>query len=150
MYTVSSSTEFLSEITALDEKLKSLKLSSIEVDKDKNSVVYNFICDKVVGADLKERILDVCEKNTARIFASVAVNITKIVSNGDLINRAAFKLLKENYPSVSIFLDEDDVSSTVEGNLVKYKLRLTKDGAEYVIKNGAMKKLNDYLSKNFC
>ncbi len=150
MYTVKNSTEFLAEITALDEKLKDLKLNSVEVDKEKNSVVYNFICDKAVGADLKERILDVCEKNTARVFASVAVNITKIVSNGDLVNRAAFKFLKENYPSVSIFLDEDDITSTVDGNLVKYKLRLTKDGAEYVVKNGAMKKLTEYLSKNFC
>ena len=150
MYTVKSSAEFLSTITSLDESLKDLKLNSVEVDKENNSVVYNFICDKAIGAELKEKILDACEKNTARIFASVAVNITKIVSNGDLINRAAFKFLKENYPSVSIFLDEDDISSVIDGNLVKYKLRLTKDGAEYVMKNGALKKLTEYLSKNFC
>lgn len=150
MYTVKNSAEFLSALTGLDERLKDLKLSSVEVDKEKSSVTYNFICDKAVDADLREKILDVCEKNTARIFSSVTVNVAKIVSNGDLIVRAAFKFLKDNYPSVSIFLEQEDISVVTEGNLVKYKLRLTKDGAEYVVKNGALKKLNEFLSKNFC
>lgn len=150
MYTVKNSAEFLSAITGLDERLKDLKLSSVEVDKEKSSVIYNFICDKAIDADLRERILDVCEKNTARVFSRVAINVTKIVSNGELVIRAAFRFLKENYPSVSIFLEQDDIITSTEGNLVKYKLRLTKDGAEYVTKNGALKKLNDYLSKNFC
>lgn len=150
MYTVKNSAEFLSALTAIDERLKNIKLSSLEVDKKTNSVVYNFICDKPIDAELKEKVLDVCEKNTARVFSSVAVNIKKIVANGDLVNQAIYKFLKDNYPSVSIFLDSDDVSSSVDGNLVKYKLRLTKDGAEYVVKNGAMKNLNEYLSKHFC
>lgn len=150
MYTVKNSAEFLSAVAGLDEALKNIKLSSVEVDKKDNSVVYNFICDNVVSAELKEQILDVCEKNTARIFSSVAVNIKKIVANGDLVNQAIYKFLKDNYPSVSIFLDLGDVSSVSEGNLVKYKLRLTKDGAEYVVKNGAIKNLNEFLSKHFC
>ncbi len=150
MYTVKNSAEFISAVAGLDERLKDVKLSSVEVDKEKSSVIYNFICDKAIDAELREKILDVCEKNTARVFSSVAVNVAKIVSNGDLIVSAAFKFLKENYPSVSIFLEQDDIITSVEGNLVKYKLRLTKDGAEYVVKNGALKKLNEFLSKNFC
>lgn len=150
MYTVKNSTEFLLAITELDERLKDLKLSSVEVDKEKNSVTYNFICDKAIDAELREKIADVCEKNTAKVFSSVIVNVSKIVANGDLVAGAAFKFLKDNYPSVSIFLEQDDISVVTEGNLVKYKLRLTKDGAEYVVKNGALKKLNDFLSKNFC
>ncbi|MBQ9485405.1 MAG: 3'-5' exoribonuclease [Clostridia bacterium] len=150
MYTIKNSAEFLAAITELDERLKDIKLNSVEVDRAKGSVTYNFICDKAVDAELREKILDVAEKNTAQAFGAVAVNVTKIVSNGELVDRAIFRFLKENYPSVSIFLDQDDVSSTVDGNLVKYKLRLTQDGAEYVIKNGALKKLNEYLSKNFC
>ena len=150
MYTVKNSAEFLSAITGLDERLKDLKLSSLEVDKEKNSVTYNFICDKAVDTALKEKILDVCEKNTARVFSSVIVNVSKIVSNSELVEQAAFRFLKDNYPSVSIFLEQEDISVITEGNLVKYKLRLTKDGAEYVARNGAMKKLNEYLSKHFC
>ena len=150
MYTVKSSAEFMSAITALDERLNNLKLGSVEVDQEKRSVTYNFICDKAVDAELKERIVDVAESNTSRAFNSVVVNITKIVSNGELVNRAAFNFLKENYPSISIFLDQDDISSVADGDIVRYKLRLTKDGADYVVKNGAMKKLNDYLSAHFC
>ena len=150
MYTVKNSAEFFAAITALDERLKDIKLNSVEVDKEKGAIVYNFICDKVVDADLRERLADVVEKNTAQAFKSVQVNVVKIVSNGELVDRAIFRFLKDNYPSVSIFLDQDDVSSQVDGNLVKYKLRLTKDGADYVVKNGALKKLNEFLSKNFC
>ena len=50
MYTVKNSAEFLSALTGLDERLKDLKLSSVEVDKEKSSVTYNFICDKAVDA----------------------------------------------------------------------------------------------------
>ena len=150
MYTVKNSAEFMSAVAGLDERLKDVKLSSVEVDKEKSSVVYNFICDKAVDKDLRDKILDVCEKNTSRAFSSVAINIVKIVSNGELIERAAYKFLKENYPSVSIFMEQEDITATTDNNLVKYKLRLTKDGAEYVVKNGALKKLNEFLSKNFC
>lgn len=150
MYSVKNSAEFMSALTGLDERLKNLKLASVEVDKDKLSVTYNFICDKAVDGDLKEKIMGAVETNTSRAFSSVSVNITKIVSNGELVNRAAYNFLKENYPSISIFLEQDDISSVTDGDIVRYKLRLTKDGAEYVAKNGAMKKLNDYLSKHFC
>ncbi|MBO4251969.1 MAG: 3'-5' exoribonuclease [Clostridia bacterium] len=150
MYTIKNSTEFLSAVSGLDERLKNIKLNSVEVDKQNNSIAYNFICDKAVDNDLKEKILDVCEKNTARVFSKVVVAVTKIVANVDLVNQAIYRFLKDNYPSVSIFLDPGDVSSVTDGDLVRYKLRLTKDGAEYVVKNGAMKNLDAYLSKNFC
>ena len=91
------------------------------MDKDKSSVVYNFICDKVVTNELREKVLDKCKANTARVFSHVNVKITKIVANDDLINRAIYKFLKDNYPSVSIFLAEDDIISSVDGNLVKYE-----------------------------
>ena len=150
MHTIKTGAEFLSEIVALDERLKNIKLNSVEVDKQNDSVAYNFICDKAVDGELRKRIESVCKDNTSDAFNKVSVSVMKIVANEDLINRAIYKFLKDNYPSVSIFLDLGDVSSAADGELVKYKLRLTKDGAEYVVKNGAMKNLDVYLSKNFC
>ena len=150
MYTIKNSAEFFAAITAIDERLKDIKLNSVEVDKESGAIVYNFICDKVIDDALRDKLLDVVEKNTSQAFKTVSVNVTKIVSNGELVDRAIFNFLKENYPSVSIFLEQDDVSSAVDGNLVRYKLRLTKDGADYVVKNGALKKLTEFLSKNFC
>ena len=40
--------------------------------------------------------------------------------------------------------------STVVGDVVKFVLRLTKDGVEYVRKNGALTRISEYLSTKFC
>ena len=150
MYTVKSNAEFISDIKKLDPKLKNLRLSSIEIERNEFKIRYNFICDETVDQELYDKMLKEAEKITSPVFSLVQVSVKKIVSNDELINSEIFKFLNENYPSVSIFLKQTDIISTVVGNLVKYVLRLTKDGAEYVTKNGAMNKLNEYLSKRFC
>ena len=150
MFTIKSNAEFLSDIKLLDERLKNLKISSIEIDKKKYSIRYNFICDKAIDNDLQQQILKHAEKITSPVFTEVQVSVKKIVSNDELVNNEIFKFLSDNYPSISIFLKPTDIISTVVGDLVKYVLRLTKDGSEYVLKNGAMQKLNAHLSKLFC
>lgn len=150
MYTVKSNAEFISDVRLIDEKLKNIRISSIEIDREKLSICYNFICDQAVDNDLQKKILVEAEKITSPAFNLVSVSVKKIVSNDELINNEIFKYLSEKYPSISIFLKPTDVISTIVGNVVKYVLRLTKDGAEYVMKNGAMQKLNEHLSKLFC
>ena len=150
MYTVKSSSEFIADLRAMDERLKNLRISSIEIDRKEKAVLYAFICDSAVDEDLQRKILKEAEKITSPAFSTVKVSVKKIVSNDELINNEIYRYLSKNYPSVSIFLKPTDVVCTVVGNLVKYVLRLTKDGAEYVTKNGAILKLNDYLSKKFC
>ncbi len=150
MYTVKSSTEFIADLKSTDEKLKNIRLSGIEVDRQKKGICYNFICDQAIDDVLKDRILSEVEKITSPAFKSVTVTVKKIVSNDELINNEIYKYLSENYPSVSIFLKPTDVMCTVVGNVVKYVLRLTKDGADYVRKNGALEKLNDFLAHRFC
>ena len=150
MYTIKSSQEFIADIIKLDPKLNNIRISSIEVDRKKCAIKYNFICDLSIDEQLKSQILSEAEKITPPAFSSVEITIKKIVSNDELINREIFKYLSENYPSISIFLKPTDIISTVVGKLVKYVLRLTKDGAEYVVKNGAINKLNEHLSRKFC
>lgn len=150
MYTVKSQTEFLSDIRALDEKLKNMRLSSIEIERKDLKIRYNFICDNAVDEELQKRILEETEKITSPAFSLVEISVKKIVSNDQLINTEIYRFLNENYPSVSIFLKPTDIICTVIGDVVKYVLRLTKDGAEYIVKNGAIVKLNDYLGKKFC
>lgn len=150
MYTVKSSSEFIADIRALDEKLKNIRVSSIEIDRKGKSIRYNFICDQAIGDELRQRILAEAEKITAPAFEEVSVSVKKIVSNDELINTEIYQYLSKNYPSISIFLKPTDVRCDVIGELVKYTLRLNKDGAEYVVRNGALTKLNDYLSKKFC
>ncbi|MBQ7236578.1 MAG: 3'-5' exoribonuclease [Clostridia bacterium] len=150
MYTVKNSAEFIADIRAIDERLKNIRISSIEIEREKTKIRYNFICDQAVDEQLQEKILREAEKITLPAFSLVEISVKKIVSNDELINNEIFKYLNEKYPSVSIFLKPTDVISTVVGNVVKYVLRLTKDGSEYVLKNGAITKLNEFLSKRFC
>ncbi len=150
MYTIKSSNEFIEDIKLIDEKLKNIRISSIEIDKQSYTIKYNFICDKSVGEEIQKKILKEAEKITSPVFNEVQISVKKIVSNDELINNEILKYLNENYTSISIFLKPTDIISTVVGDLVKYTLKLTQDGIEYVTKNGAIQKLNNHLSKLFC
>ena len=57
MYTVKSNAEFLADIRALDEKLKNIRLTSIEIDRKQSKISYNFICDTAVEETLQKKIL---------------------------------------------------------------------------------------------
>ena len=150
MFTVKSYSEFLSEIRSIDETLKNLRLSNIEVDRTKEAITFNFICDKVVSENLQRAILGLSEKISSSVFSTVNVTVKKISNDAELIKNEIFKYLTEGYPSISIFLKINDVIVKVDENLVKYKLILTKDGVDYVNKNGIIKKINEHLDRKFC
>ncbi len=150
MYRVKSGIEFISDIKALDERLAKIRLSNIEIDREEQKITYNFICDTFVPDELRDIILKEVEKTTLPAFREVKVTVKKIVSNDQLVNNAIYNFLRDNFPSISIFLKPTDIISAPVGDTVKYTLRLTKDGVEYVNKNSTIKKLNEFLSKNFC
>ncbi len=150
MFTIRSGTEFINDLREIDEKLKNLRLTNIEIDRDAQKITYNFICDVYVSDALREAILQKVEKITLSAFKEVKVSVRKIVSNDQLVNSEIFKFLTDNFPSISLFLKPTDVISVVVGDMVKYTLRLSRDGIEYVNKNGTLKKLNEHLSKSFC
>jgi len=150
MYTVKSNAEFISDLRALDERLKNIRLNAIEIDRESHKIRYNFICDSTVDEVLQGKILKEAEKITSPAFSLVEVGVKKIVSNDELINVEIYRYLSQNYPSISIFLKPNDVVSAVVGDVVKYVLRLTKDGVDYVMKNGVINKINDFMSKRFC
>lgn len=150
MYSLKDSVEFIEEVRGVDESLKNARLNSIEIDREAQKITYNFICDRMVSEEVRDRLLKSVSQMTLPAFTEVAVVVKKIVSNDELINNAIYRYLKDNFTSISIFLKPTDVISTCVGNTVKYVLRLTKDGVEYVNVNGTIRKLNEYLSKNFC
>lgn len=150
MYTVKSSSEFITDLRAIDARLKKLRISSIEIEREGLKIRYNFICDMAIDEELQKKMLEEVEKITSPAFEFVEITVKKIATNDQLVNVEIYKYLNEKCPSVSIFLKPTDISSIVIGDLVKYVVRLTKDGAEYVKRNGALNKLNDYLAKTFC
>ncbi len=150
MFTVKTAAEFISDIRALDERLKNIRVSSIEIDKENFAIKYNFICSATVDEELQEKILVETEKITAKVFRTVEINVAKIVSNDQLINNEIFNYLQKTYPSLSIFLKPNDVISTVYGDMVKYVLRMTADSVDYINKNGILNKINDLMATKFC
>lgn len=150
MYKIVGSAELIETLRAIDESLKNLRISNVEISKKDYSIVFNFICDKTVTSEVNEKLTQEVEKIVPPVFTSYQVNIKKIVSNPDLINNEIYKYLNANYPSISLFLKTTDITSAVLGDYVKYTLRLTQDGVDYVNKNGALTKLNSYLATRFC
>ena len=150
MFTVKSKSEFLSDIRALHPNLINVRLNSVEVDRNKRSIRYNFICDKTVDDELKNLLLKEAEKITLPAFNVVTVTVKKIASDVELICNAIMKFLTSNYPSISVFLKTTDLSCSVGESQVRYKIKFTKDVIEYIQRNNVFHKLNEYLGKNFC
>ncbi len=150
MFTVKNQAEFIGDIRALDEKLKNVRLSSIEIERETSKIRYNFICDEVVNEDLQTLMLKEVEKITLPVFTSVEISVKKIASNDQLISNEIYRYLSETYRSISIFLKPTDINCSVVENLVQYVLRLTKDGVTYVQRNDVISKLNSHLEKKFC
>ena len=122
MHTIKTSAEFISDVRSLDPRLKNLRINSIEIEREKHKIRYNFICDNTVDEQLQQAILGEVEKITHPAFTTVEIGVKKIVSNDELINNEIFRYLNDNYPSISIFLKPTDVISTVSDNVVKYLL----------------------------
>ncbi len=150
MVKIDSKEEFIEKIRSLDEKLNNIRVSSVEINKAERVISYEFICPNFIDDFLKNKIADVVYQVTPEIFKSVEIKVKKIVSDETLINNEIYKFLSSEYPSISIFLKETDISSSVFGESVKYNIRFTEEGAEYFKKSGAILKLNEYLSKKFC
>lgn len=150
MSQVKSAEEFLEEIRALDQRLKNARITNIEINKNERRIKYIFICENVIDEELQKKAWITARNNTSKIFEKVNVYFKKIVSNDELINNEIYKYIKANYPSVSVLLKTTDIRSVVVGDLVKYTVKLTQDGADYMARSGAFNKINEYLGKKFC
>ena len=150
MPSVISGEEFIKEIRKIDDKLSHAKITSIEVVKKERRIKYYFICENAISDDLQKKVWGVARSLTAKTFEKVNVYFTKIVSNDELINAEIFRFIGENFPSLSVMLKSTDIKSAVVGDKVKYVLRLTEDGAEYLSRFKCFDKINAHLYKKFC
>ncbi len=150
MYKSVSGAQFLDSLRAIDDSVKNIRLSSVNVDRSGREISYAFICDKTVDEATREEILKKAEEITPPAFGTVTVSIKKIVGDPELVSVEIYRYLTENYPSISIFLKPTDVITSDVGGVIKYVLRLTEDGVNYALRAGIIKKLNDYLGTRFC
>lgn len=150
MFTVKSNSEFLADIRAISPNLRNLRINAIQIDRKEKGIRYDFICDKTVDKDLLDLILKEAEKITSPAFKSVKVNVKKIVSDSELVSNSIISYLNANYPSIAMFLKPTDLSVIVNEGEVRYTIKLTKDSIDYVNRNTILRKINDYLAKNYC
>jgi len=150
VYSVKTKEEFESDVRAIDETLKNIRLTGININRSERSIRYEFICDKTVDQDLKLKILKEAEKITSPIFSLVEISVRKIKNDDELVNNEIYKYLQKHHMSVSVFLKPTDIRSEVFGDVVKYTVRLSPSACEQVRANGILGALNTYLSGKFC
>ena len=57
MFTIKGKEEFIADLRVIDPSLYNIRLNSIEIDRDVRKIRYNFICDKAISDELKQKIL---------------------------------------------------------------------------------------------
>ena len=126
MYTVKSNAEFISDLRALDGRLKNIRLSSIEIERKDLKVRYNFICDTAVDESLQNKILQEAEKITSPAFSCVEISVKKIVSilldnavkHADPCGEILVTLKKENGKTVLTVFNSGSFVPTEDSNKV--------------------------------
>ena len=78
MFTIKSGEEFIADIRRLDPSLKNIRLSSIEIEREKNKIRYNFICDIAVSEELQDKIYKEVDFITLPAFKTVEVSVISL------------------------------------------------------------------------
>ncbi len=142
--------ELLKNIRSMDESLRKIRIREIVIDKKRRSAEFNFICDKTVGDELKDKILSAVNECVPDSFRGVEVNVGKVVADEELVVSAVREYLGRAQSSVLPYVSKEDVSAAVGEDTVKYILNLTPHIASYFAQNAVLEKLNRYLERNFC
>lgn len=150
MFKISNHNAFINEIYKIDESLDGIKLHNIEIDRENLTIKYHFISDKTINDVVKNKLIDYIEGQTPPVFKYVDLTISKIVSDPELIANSIYFFIKNNYPSVSMWLEKADITVDTLGVKVKYTIDLVHDAKEYFESSDLLKQVNDYLYTNFC
>ena len=141
---------FNENVRLIDESVKRIKLCGIEIERQSKGIIYNFVCDKTVTDEVKEKIIDHCFKVTPENFLTVEARFTKIVADSELVCLSIYNYIKNNYPSLLFDFSLKDISALDLGGSFKYVLKMIPASCEYCKKNGTIAKINAELEKSFC
>ena len=150
MFKIANAEQFYGEISAIDERLSTIRLHKIKINKENLTIRYEFISDKTIDNDLKERVMDYLFRITADSFKKIEIEVYKVVADSELIVNEIFNHVQNNYRSVSIWFDKSDITVKELGAKVKYSIALASDAKEYFESNKILNILNEHLSGCFC
>ncbi len=140
--------EYLEEIRALSG-LKRAIITKIVVDERRKSVEFNIITDKAYTSAEEEKVLSITKKYLPE-NTEVAVKISKLVADEQLLIRKIAQILKKRFPAAGSFVTEKDIS-----------VERTESGANFYVEIGALEQgvfktgnvldtVANELSKVFC
>ncbi len=150
MFKIANAEQFLGEISLIDERLSTIRLHKIKISKENLTIRYEFISDKTIDNDLKEKVMDYLFRVTAESFKKIEVEIHKIVADSELIVNEIFNYVKNNFRSISVWFEKSDISVKELGVRIKYSIALASDAKEYFETNKILAILNEHLSGCFC
>ncbi len=150
MYRALDYEDFIAQVRATDERVKRIKIVSVEVKRSSKEITFNFICDNAVDGNLRDKICEQVKKIAGSGFNEVNVLIKKKANDVQLISNDILQFLSDKFPSFSASMKSTDVICTDMGEVVKFVLRLTESTADYVLKGGILTKIKEHLEKKFC
>lgn len=150
MLAISNKKAFNAEVNALSPGLESIKLHKIKIDSQNLKIVYLFISDITVSSEDKIKLLDYLEKITPKVFKTIETDVSKIVADTELIVNEIYAFIKNNYPSVSMWVEKFDINVIEFGDKIRYCLSLAQDAKEYFENSNILSIINDHLFNSFC
>ena len=150
MLTISNKKTFNAEINALSKGLESIKLHKIKIDSQNLKITYLFISDITVSMEDKNILIDYLEKITPKVFKTIDASVSKIVADTELIVNEIYAFIKNNYPSVSMWVEKFDINVIELGDKIRYSLTLAQDAKEYFENSNILSVINEHLFNSFC
>lgn len=140
----------LNEIRELDESLQRAKIVGATVNKNYKSVSVDVISNKHVEEKFEDKIADIISKYMPEHFKSVVVGVKKVVADEQLVKSSIVDICTVKFLSISHAITSDCIDVSIDGDEIKYLLKVMNDVGEYIEKAGLITEINFELENRFC
>ena len=94
------SINILNRLRELAPEIANLKIKNITLSKS-GRATFDFICDKAVYAETRDLLINEIREQIPSFFSDLAVNVTKIVADSELVAREIISYLSSGHMSVA-------------------------------------------------
>lgn len=158
--------KLLYRIRSLDASLARARFNQVEIYPESRSVRVTMICDNTVSDELRAMMLDVLNRELPESFKKIALDVRKIKSDGELVQREIFTYLKENCKSVAHSVKREDIAvimpkmcekgdlseqnDSTSPTVISFTLACDRDMVSQFESHATLREIECYLSRTFC
>lgn len=139
----------LNRLRGLAPELANLKIKNITLSKS-GRATFDFICDKAIYADTRDLLINEIREQIPSFFSDLAVNVTKIVADSELVAREIISYLSSGHMSVAHAIKQEDVSYSNVTGIGEFTLTLDSDIYGYFDDNKVLDDIANHLEDCFC